>query len=145
MLTYRKGKNFDRSFVYNILKENMQEYFDNFLPEGWSDKKFSEGFDPDRIRIFQDEGRRVGFIDVEAKGESLYVHNIQTEGLYAANGIFLKKIVENEAKKRGLSKIIGKVFSENKKAINFFKVCEYSIRKDSKLEKESSFWVEKEI
>jgi len=47
MIKYRRANAKDGLFIYNLLKENMHSYFQDFLPEGWDDNKFWEGFNPE--------------------------------------------------------------------------------------------------
>ena len=61
MLDFRKGLENDRIFVYNLTKKNMYNYFNKFLPEGWSDEKFWEGFNIERILILEEESKQIGF------------------------------------------------------------------------------------
>jgi len=143
MLSFRKCQEKDKVFVYSLTKKNMFDYFNKFLPEGWSDEKFWNGFDIERIIILESGENFAGFLDLESKADFLYVHNLQIDSQYAGNSFFLKKLVEEEAIKRKLNKIKGKVFIENKRALKYFQYCGYSIKEDKKLETESSIWVEK--
>jgi len=143
MLTLRKAQEKDGPFVYSLTKKNMFDYFDKFLPEGWSDEKFWKGFDMARIIILESGENLAGFLDLESKADFLYVHHLQIDSPYTGNGFFLKNLVEEEAIKRKLNKIKGKVFTENSRALKFFQYCGYSIKEDRELETESSVWVEK--
>lgn len=143
MLTLRKAQEKDGPFVYNLTKENMFDYFNKFLPEKWSDKKFWKNLNLDRILILESGIVPVGFLDLDVKEDFLYVHNIQVDAQYRGNGILLKKIVEQEAIKRKLNKIKGKVFTENSRALKLFQYLGYSIIEDSALNLESSVWAEK--
>jgi len=145
MIKYRRANAKDGLFIYNLLKENMHSYFQDFLPEGWDDNKFWEGFNPERILIFERMGKRMGFLDCERRKEGLYVHNLQIDRNFKINGFLLKNSIEKEAIKKGLPKIFGKVFTENWKARSLFKAWGYSIRKDSVLEEENSIWMEKKL
>ena len=146
MLTTRQCSEADREFVHAVMKRNMAHYFDKYLPEKWSDEKFHNGFNPSQITILETDGLPIGFYDVEEVNEYLYVHNLQVIKKHRGQGITLNRLIDEEAKSRGLTIIRGKVFRDNERAICFFKLKGYSVIENIELSKsENSVYVEKKL
>jgi len=149
MLTKRPCTKEDRGFVYDLLKENLGEYFDRNTKEGWSDEKFDKGFDPDRITILEIDKKPVGFYDVEKiddKKPFLYVHNVQLVKEERGHPFTLIKLIDDEARARGLKFIKAKVFKDNYRTLRFLALFKYSIIYYQNLEEqENSVYVLKEL
>jgi len=113
MYSFRKASDSDKGVIYSIMEKNMSDYFNRFTPDGWSREKFDAGFKPERITVCEMERRVIGFYDVEAKKDFLYLRNLQlTRGSPHLGSVFLGRI-EDEARKKGLSNIRAKMFVKN--------------------------------
>ncbi len=149
MLTKRLCVNEDREFVYELLKENLGEYFDRNTVEGWSDEKFNQGFDFSRIKILEIDNRPIGFYDVEQiNGEEpyLYVHNVQIIKNERGHAFMLNKLIDDEARDKDLKFIKAKVFKDNFRALKLFELFDYSILNNQNLESlENSVYIKKEL
>ncbi|MFH0836625.1 MAG: hypothetical protein V1870_00690 [Candidatus Aenigmatarchaeota archaeon] len=148
MLSRRSCSDEDREFVYSIMKENMEGYFNRNTPEKWSDDKFHKGFDPDRIKILEIDGCSIGFYDVEdvyANESFLYIHNVQIKKGKRGVGADINRMLDEEAKTRNLTVIRGKVFCDNIRSIRFCEYMGYLVVSDSSLEEENSIWIEKRL
>ncbi len=147
MLSLKKCSEQDKEFIYKTTKDSMAEFFNKYLPGGWSDEKFHSGFNKDKITIFEIDGLPIGFYDIEEicnKEPYLYVRNFQIIKDKRGYGITLVRLLEKEAKKRNLNKIRGKVFVNNERALEFFKHMGYNVIKNPELyQKEASVYLEK--
>ncbi len=117
----RQCKEGERELIYEIMKENMETYFNRFTEEGWSRSRFISGFDPSRIRTVYCDGTPIAFYDTELTdrfGEKcLYVHNVQIkEGYRGVLGLLILRLVERDAKSKGARKLRCKTFIANESA-----------------------------
>ncbi|MCX6709211.1 MAG: hypothetical protein NTW67_06220 [Candidatus Woesearchaeota archaeon] len=142
MYSFRKASDSDKEVIYSIMEKNMSDYFNRFTPDGWSREKFDAGFMPERITVCEMERRIIGFYDVEARKDFLYLHNLQlTRGSPHLGSVFLERI-EDEACKKGLSSIRAKMFVRNP-AVRLALRQGFVVVGDILLE--SSCWMEKPV
>lgn len=140
MYSFRPAAESDRKVVYSLMERNMADYFQRFTPEGWSREKFDTGFKPERITICEEDGKVVGFYDADFGKEALYVRNVQVErGFRPISSVFVQRI-EEEARKRGLKSVKGKVFKSNP-AVRLFKRFGYEVT--GEIESEHTYWMRK--
>lgn len=122
----------DYSFVYRLTKRNMEDYVRKFWGE-WNTKLFRSNFKIENIRIIKYKKKKIGFYDVERKGEYLYIHNLQITRSLQGKGIgkFLMSLIERKAHDQGLSEINLSVFN-NSPAKNFYLSLGYQVLNDKK-------------
>ena len=147
MLTKRPCLPEDRGFVYGLMKDNMADYFRRNTREGWSYEKFNRGFESSRITIFEIDGVPIGFYDIEEICDGapyMYVRNVQVDKKKRGHGLRLIQLLDEEARKRGLNIIRGKVFRENERALLLLQHLGCSVA-DEELEGENSVYVEKRL
>lgn len=143
-ISLRPCKLEDALFTYNLMKSQMAHYFES-IPEGWSEEKYWQGFNPVRITILEHKGQAVGFFDYEVLNDELYLHNIQLTPEYQGKGIgrevvsYVKKIARN----KNLTRITGKVFKTNIKSCNLLHRSGFAVQKD--LVEENSYLVSQEV
>ena len=143
-LDLRPADERDIDFCYELMHYNMRDLFDRNTQEKWSRVKFRTGFKPDRITIVEHEGMSVGFYDYGVVGEELYLHNVQlSEDYQTGIGTKIISLIEQTARDTGSRAIIGKVFSENSRIIEWLQRFGYEI--DGKIEQENSYWVRKNL
>ena len=133
----------DIGFVYELMRRHMEERFQQ-IPEGWSRKKFKQGYDPDRITIIQHEDMPIGFFDAEHIQDKLYVHNLHISDDYKGKGIgraIIQKI-EKKAIENNIPKIKAKIFVENERFLRFLlHKMQYKVVQE--LPDENSYLIEK--
>jgi hypothetical protein len=148
MLNPRPCTSDDGNFVYQLMKEHMKEYFDRNTAEKWSDDKFWGGFKPERITILEKRGLAVGFNDLEAvygKENYLYLHNVHVQSSSRGDIFTIDRMLNEEALKRGLHLIRGKIFKDNTRTIELEIALGAYVVLDPELEKENSVWIEKRV
>ncbi len=135
----------DLVFCYELMSHNMKAFFDNNTQEKWSRAKFMSGFKPDRITVIEHERMPIGFYDHEMVGDELYFHNVQLSEDYQKYGIGTQifNLVEQKARNYGARAMIGKVFAENSKMIEWVQKFGYKLHE--RIEHENSYWVRKDI
>ncbi len=140
--SFRPASYSDKGAIYSIMEKNMSDYFNSFTLEGWSREKFDKGFKPERITVCEMGGRVIGFYDVEAQKDFLYLRNLQLiRGSPNLSLVFLERI-ECEAQNSGLRKIRAKMFVSNP-ALRLAVRRGFVVIDD--ILSESSCWVEKAI
>lgn len=143
-LALRPADERDIGFCYELMSHNMKVWFDKNTQKRWSRAKFRSGFKPNRITIVEHEGMPVGFYDYEMVGDNLYWHNIQlSEDYQKGVGTQLIILIEKTAMNFGARAIIGKVFAENSRAIEWLQKLGYNL--DERIEQENSYWVKKDL
>jgi RimJ/RimL family protein N-acetyltransferase len=121
----------DAIFTYELMKSQMEHYFDS-IPEGWSEEKYWQGFKPAHITILEHGNNAVGFFDYEICNNELYFHNLQLIPVYQGKGIgrdvvsYVKKIAHD----KNLHRVIGKVFKTNTKSYNLLQRSGFTVQKD---------------
>ena len=134
----------DQGFIYELMRNHMEDMFNRNTPEDWSRAKFRQGFNPDRIVILEHEGMSIGFLDYEKRRDELYLHCIQLSGDYQTGiGNSLLLWIEQEARKQGAKAIIGKVFLDNERIIKWLNPLGFNIF--SEIPEENSYWIRKEL
>lgn len=76
IIKIRRCKETDKSFVRNLLEENMGRYFIKHFGS-WDEKKFEEKWKSKRFMIVEKKGTRIGFYDVENKRDTAHIHEFQ--------------------------------------------------------------------
>lgn len=134
----------DIGFCYELMCHNMRGLFDRNTQEKWSRDKFKSGFKPNRVTMVEHKNMPIGFFDYELVEDELYCHNIQLSEDYQ-NGIGTQiiRLIEQVARDCGASAVIGKVFYENSKMINWLQRQGYNLNK--KIEQENSYWLRKNL
>jgi len=141
-LALRPADERDMGFCYELMGHNMRVLFDRNTQEGWSRVKFRSGFNPNRITIVEHEGMSIGFYDYEIIEDELYWHNVQlSEDFQIGVGTRIFRLVEQAARRFGAEAIIGKVFFENSRAIQWIQRFGFQI--DEIIENENSYWMRK--
>ena len=131
----------DQGFVYEIMRYYLEGYFDEHTSEGWSRKKFKQGFDPLRISIIEHGKMPIGFLDYEQKENEVHWHSLILSGDYHSRGIgtALFEIIGEEANNENLP-IRGKVFKDNTRSFNWLRKLGFEVY--SNLDEENSYVVE---
>lgn len=143
-LALRSADSRDEAFCYELMKNNMQDFFNRNTSEGWSRKKFRLGFDVNRITIVEHDGMPIGFSDCQMTSEGVYWRNIQiSEDYQFGVGRKIARVVEETALCRGIYVIFGKVFAENRRMLKLLRVQGYQIGGDA--DKEKSFNITKRL
>ena len=148
MITARPCLKSDKSFVYELTRQNIAYYFIRNTQEGWSDEKFQKGFDPAKITIIERDAKPIGFYDIETvlgNPSYLYIRNCEVVDGKRGVGITLNRLVDEEARKRNLCLIKAKVFKNNSRALLLFRMIGYHVVEDRELALENSVYIEKRI
>ena len=119
----RTAMNLDKGFVYELMRNHLQSYFDKYTRERWSRIKFKEKFNPKQIKIIEHDGMSIGFFEYYQKENYIYFTHLHIsqdyQGRYIGNEIF--KLVKEEATSKDLS-IKCKVFKENKRSLKLLEI-----------------------
>jgi ribosomal protein S18 acetylase RimI-like enzyme len=144
-LALRQSDIRDIGFVYELMRNHFEEWF-NKTSEGWSRKKFKEGYNPDRVIIIEHEDMPIGFFDLEIREGYAYAHNLHISGDYQRYGIGPKimSFMEDEARNNSAYYIVGKVFSENVKFLRFL-TGRLGYRIERELPEENSVFIRKDL
>jgi len=143
-LTLRPADERDMSFCYELMCHNMKSLFDKNTKDGWSREKFRLGFDSSRITVVEDEKMSIGFYDLEIVEDELYCHNLQLSiDFQIGVGIKIIELLEKIAIESGAKSIVGKVFSENSRAMKLLQILGYNL--DKNIEEENSYWIRKDL
>ncbi len=142
-LVLRTADERDIGFIYELMRNHLEDEF-NKIPEGWSRKKFKEGYNPKRMVIIEHENMPVGFFDLEILNEEAYCHNLHISNDYMGKGVGLSMIryMEKIAKERSAYLFKGKVFTSNYRLLHLLRKIGYNIEE---LPQENSVLVKKEV
>ena len=101
-------------------------------------------YNPIEVNFVLWENMPIGFFDCELVGDKLYLHNLQlSEDYQKGTGTQILGLMEQVARDYGAKAIIGKVFSERSKIINWLQ--RYGYKLDIKIEQENSYYVRREL
>jgi ribosomal protein S18 acetylase RimI-like enzyme len=108
----------DIQFVHDLSFANMRWFVEKHWG-GWKDELFFAN--KENVIIFEMEAKRVGFFEVAAEGTVMRLRNIQVMQDMQGRGIgkHMMEIALRMTEKRGLSKMILRVFIDNP-AVGFY-------------------------
>jgi N-acetylglutamate synthase-like GNAT family acetyltransferase len=143
-IVIRQADNRDIGFIYELMRNHLEKFFSD-IKEGWSRKKFKEGYLPERIFIIEHDNIPIGFFDFEYRGKEVYVHNLHISDDYQGRGIgsYALGYIEGEGIRNNASHIIAKAFKSNKALGLMLTGMKFSIAKE--LPEENSLLLSKSL
>ncbi len=113
----------DKGFIYELMRNHLQSYFDKYTQEKWLRIKFKERFNPKQIGIIEHDNMSVGFFEYYQKEDYLYFAHLHISHDYQRKsiGTEILRLVKEEATSKNLN-LKCKVFKENKRCLNGLKM-----------------------
>lgn len=89
MITTRVATNNDKEFLWELKKAAMAEYVDAVY--GWDDviqrSFFEKGFQPDVIRVIEEDGQMIGMYELQDREDDLYLARMEVAPEWQGRGI----------------------------------------------------------